>query len=461
MSRNFRSVKLDGGGYLVSLALAALLAFFTSIVTAEERQVGPGKTYETLEALRTSGDLLSGDTIVHGDDSSLTQPLTTSATNLTFKGSGTISPNGSNSLYRNISQEGDWVTFAADSSAPLVFSGFSTSGDGGVADTPSLNITGGSIIFVGNKAGGLGGAFEVYDNGTFRATDGDFLFQGNKDGVDAVGNGGKANAFYMYNYENRMTLMLAAEAGRSIDFYDPVTSNGAARNLTIDINPEATDTGRVMFDGSDYANDGKENRTSAVYGNTTVGYGEMALKGDAIYGAESYVGSFTLGQEATLTSDAAKNSIQANWITMAGTVDIANGGVLELLSDGLVTFNGLLNIALDMDSFGFLEVFGNLTFGDDAMLSLAWEGATSFTDDWSKDYTLFTASGNLEGNLLLDMSTFGKEFTGVLNNNVLTLSYTASDTDPSSTVPEPATLLMFSLGALGAGLAARRRMKKG
>ena len=252
-------------------------------------------------------------------------------------------------------------------------------------------------------------------------------------------------------------MTLAAESGRSIYFYDPVTTSNSASH-TISINNQRTDTGAVVFDGSGY--DRAVDRFSNVYGNTTVGYGSLILNGGVSYGAERNTGSFTLNEWATLSTDATTNRIQANRITMNGTVDIVKGGTMELAADAGVYFGGTMNIGLGMDSSGYMDTLGSFTrFENGAMMSLYWDdNLDALYDGWTNDYSLF-GTFNVFGldNLSLDMSAFDayEGFSWGWNNSILTLSYNGNG-DPTTT-PEPATLAIIGLGLAGLGLARRRR----
>ncbi len=329
---------------------------------------------------------------------------------------------------------------------------------GAICSSDNISLSGGTNTFTGNSAGYRGGAIYVYGDATLRATNGDFTFRGNKDSVDTTA---KANAIYLAGGSSfsPYTITFVAEEGQNLYFYDPVTS---AANLyrSIKINPLASDTGRIVFDGSDYTR--AVDRTSAVYGNTTVGYGELDLKGNVVYGAANNTGSFTLGEWATLLTDASTNRIQANTITVNGNVGINSGGVLELAAAQGVTFNGTMYVGLGLEDFtsGVISVLGNLTFGNKAALGLYWGDSVTPLDGWSQVYDmsdLFLATGKTSGwgNFDFNMSSFeDSNFEWTWNGNVLTLSYIGGD---PSTTPEPATLLVLGLGTIGAGFVARRR----
>ncbi|MCL2709307.1 MAG: PEP-CTERM sorting domain-containing protein, partial [Planctomycetaceae bacterium] len=162
------------------------------------------------------------------------------------------------------------------------------------------------------------------------------------------------------------------------------------------------------------------------------------------------------------------NRIQANSITMNGLVDVANGGTLELAAASGTYINGTVSLGLGFDpfesvgTFGAISVFGHLTLGNAANVSLYWNDTFLPTDTWSQDYVmsdLFAATGTMDGfdGLSFDASSFANSmFVASWNDNysVLTLSYSGNNE-----IPEPATLAIVGLGLAGLGWARRWRRK--
>ncbi|MDR1483412.1 MAG: hypothetical protein LBT09_01165, partial [Planctomycetaceae bacterium] len=149
------------------------------------------------------------------------------------------------------------------------FSNNSANSGGAIYSSGNVKISGTST-FLNNSASNNGGAIYSQGDVTITANAGDILFSGNKKA------GSTPNAIYVNNTASDKTLSLSATNGNSILFYDPIASN-SYNNLTIKIN-ESGETGTVLFDMS---NNGA-NRTSDIYGSTTVYNGTLALKGEAV-----------------------------------------------------------------------------------------------------------------------------------------------------------------------------------
>ncbi|MGL4942403.1 MAG: hypothetical protein ACRC46_04345 [Thermoguttaceae bacterium] len=293
---------------------------------------------------------------------------------------------------------------------------FAKQNGGALNSNSSLEISGGTNSFVRNQAqgdpletlvNGQGGAVYVERSAIFRASSGNFLFQGN---LDNTATSKKANAIYMHNHLTPPTvtqnsLTLAATSGNSILFDDPITSrkqnsDGDLLLLDIFINPVATDSGKVVFDGI-----GKStvaDRTSAVYGNTTVSHGELALRNGVTYGASDNSGSFTLGANATLLTNATStNTINAGTITLGGTLAFDMSGAVANTSLGAtknLILNGTTSVTGDpttIDIRGLKGSGGAPTTYDLATRIIGWwDMGTPLTID-GVDIALTRANGKM------------------------------------------------------------------
>ncbi|MDR1052849.1 MAG: hypothetical protein LBL39_01630, partial [Planctomycetaceae bacterium] len=280
--------------------------------------------YATLEDLRDDVTTWYDDDeiILHNDDSSLTQPFNFNGKSIKISGNAKVSPISTSDIRFSTTSSNTNTFLTITDGSSITFDGFNyTSGDGGAiysssgveisgtntfaensasadggaicsrgdvnisgVNTFSNNVTGsysyggeifrygnveisGTSTFTENSAGGVGGA--IFSDGDVKITAsiGDIVFTGNKANSTP-------NAIYMGG--NNKTLSLAAKSGNNVKFYDPIQNNVSYPNLTIKINEDQT--GTVLFDMS---NNGAY-KTSAIYGNTTVYNGTLALKGEAV-----------------------------------------------------------------------------------------------------------------------------------------------------------------------------------
>ena len=201
---------------------------------------------------------------------------------------------------------------------------------GAIGANTDVTLFGGTNSFINNSATGDGGAILAGGKVTLIADGGDITFRGN------THQSGTSNAIYMYNIGGNNTLTLAAEAGRSILFYDPIESGSTWQNLTVNINDGPLYTGTVQFD----------THRSEVYGDTTVHGGTMQLTGGATYSNTSTIlgrGTFTLNGGATLLSDVRGNTVQAN------TIKLETGSTLafDMINATISTTNLALNGNID------------------------------------------------------------------------------------------------------------------
>ncbi|MDR0672799.1 MAG: autotransporter domain-containing protein [Zoogloeaceae bacterium] len=206
----------------------------------------------------------------------------------------------------------------------------------------NIHITGGVNTFTDNTAGGggLGIAGAIYSDNdvTLIAKDGDMRFQGNTAN-------GLPNAVHIANYGGSATLRLAAIAGRTIYFYDPI-ENRQLNPITIAINDESDGYGNT-YDGVVLL----DHYLSRIYGNTTVYKGALQLTDGATYGATDNAGGFTLKGPATLAvsgnttiNGSASSFLFENGATLATAdgVTIAN----SLTLPATARIDGTLNVAL-------------------------------------------------------------------------------------------------------------------
>jgi autotransporter-associated beta strand protein/predicted outer membrane repeat protein len=265
----------------------------------------------------------------------------------------------------------------------------------------------GGTQFIGNKATGDGGAIYARGNITINAKSGDVTFSGN-----VAGSTPTPNAIFVENSYGG-GLSLAAENGNTIYFYDPIESSGTNKNLTIKINENASDTGVVLFD----------TYQSNVYFEATNGAkisnGTMVLQNGAIFGANTNLGTFTVGGNATL-------AIVGSGGIKGGSVIFADGATIGTLAAGYnvntvtlpnAKLGGILNVEIKNDG-------QNLTLGADLTdesasvnASLVKKGAGTLVLTGNNTYTGDTVinNGTIKGNIAANTNlsiAYGASYDG-------------------------------------------------
>ncbi|MGL4941912.1 MAG: autotransporter-associated beta strand repeat-containing protein, partial [Thermoguttaceae bacterium] len=316
---------------------------------------------------------------------------------------------------------------------------------GAICAQYEFTLTGGTNSFEGNTTGGYGGAIYTVGLGAalLRATDGDFLFRGNTDsGSSTV----KANAMWLSNITGPIHLTLAAEANRKIEFFDPITSLSSS-TLTLPINPNVTDTGKIIFDGAYWKGQGITDAnyfTTKLYGNATLDYGTLEIKNGA---KMDLSGSYTQASTATLGVgiDGTTLALKADSATLAGTLNIVGydgtAGTVTILettndmSTQFATVNiagqstaDFLSAAVDYSDNKKVKVttgltwiktdgtqHGDFTITDSFTLDVALADATAVSGSW--DGKSLTKKG--AGTLIL---TGANIYTGATEINGGTLS---------------------------------------
>jgi len=315
-----------------------------------------------------------------------------------------------------------------------------TTGSGGIGGAGGLGGEGGT--------GGAGGnvAFTI-DNGAIEFNSVTFGGSGGNAGFGGAAGTGGLGGWEGDNSDRR------SEPG-DVGSQGNAGNGGVGGNGSLTINGGTTTfQGTTYFGGEGGLNaDGKEAADGT--GTLTMNGGSLNLNGDITFrGADS---SFMLGRDARLSSGNATNQIQANEITLDGMVYISNGGLLQLAADNGVYFDGTMDFGLGMDSSSYLDVLGNLTFGENATVSLyaGDDFFASLSKGWT--YDLLSVTGDVTGIEFLLANWSASSANNGFSS--FRLVWNADDGILSlSAVPEPATLVILGLGLAGLGVARRRR----
>jgi uncharacterized protein with beta-barrel porin domain len=279
----------------------------------------------------------------------------------------------------------------------------------------------GTSFLNNTAAGGNGGALRA-TNAYISATGGDLVFKGN-----TASNA--PNAIYIDNYGGSQTLALAAGAGHTIYFYDPIASDSYYPNFTVKINDlsdNANFTGAVLFDGQYNAN------FSNIYGNTTVGGGVMKLANGATYNNNDDItntkGIFTLNSGAML--DFSGGRLQTKTLIGAGkyAFDLGSYIAAETITTPIITAATGANLAgasfgLSGGANGTYSLISNVTADDGAAdklsaLSNPVRTYTGLLNGATLQVTVAMNSGdnNLKDAALADSSSNGGIADALIDN---------------------------------------------
>lgn len=450
-----------------------LLAFCLSSVPAHAAtyEVGPGQTYQDLEALRIAGLLAPGDIISINalnakKDNSLTAPLYTGNGIITFSSTSDIStvfsPTVSSkaNLFNNTTT--NLLTLIADQNVIIDINSFTSIGNGAAINsvggltlrdsTPGT----GSLYFTANKAVS-GGAVYVRngDIGTFTIANGQMYFQSNT----ATNDGGAVyarNAVELSGGVSTFSNNTAASNGGAIY----LSKGNGALNITggnhtfknntaggsggalynngkvgaeINLNPPgsflifenntAVDNGGAIAAGIVIIQDGNNTFTNNATSHTNGGSGgAIYAETDVVIsgGANKFSGNYS-GMQGGAIYAADSLIISGGNNTFAGNTALENGGALNAntyveISGGENIFTG--NIAQGIPGLSFVNGQGGAVYLEESALFHASSGNITFAGNRDN-----VSSGGGKANSVY----MHNHLTPSVAQNILTLAATGSN----------------------------------
>ncbi len=250
--------------------------------------------------------------------------------------------------------------------------------NGSAVAAANFEINGGDVLFENNRTTGLGGAVYVQENASLHAVagsaGGNIVFRNN------FQNRTDPNAIYLAGLSGRNSFLdLTADAGRSIEFFDPIATANPVAGESFHVS--VSGGGAVRFD----------THHSDVRATTDV-HGTMQLTNGARYGAESGNPEFNLHTDATLLSDAKGNTVHAEAINFAAgsTIRIDLDGREILRTPALTLMAGAFDLPVDTNDATqklIVDVVNSVENGRYLLVSA--EGA-----GFSEDNTVGTIDGD-------------------------------------------------------------------
>lgn len=289
-------------------------------------------------------------------------------------------------------------TLTCTGQTSLSFQGNCAASEGGAIYAKKIVISdNGSTQFIGNVSAKKGGAISVANSGTLALTAnaGNIIFDHNLT-VNTTTNTGTTtpsthNAIH-FN-EGATFSTLAASAGNSIYFYDPITTDISttapqppAQSAALTINPSSGNyQGNIVFSGEKLPPDEaaeENNVTSTINQQVTLENGSLVLK----QGAVLKVYSFTQSPGSTVVMDLGTTLSTTNQQNTNGGITLSNLAI-NLASLG-ENNSAVVEIA---STSGQLSVTGPITFVDSS--GTFYENHELLNEN-TVEYTIATFTGN-------------------------------------------------------------------